>query len=296
MSPTATVSYKLVKKIKDDKFEVDDLHHYSLIIQVGVRDLQICIVDTRDNRCLFIEDYILASVKSYVQLTEVLESIFDEHQLLKAGFWKNIKVSFKNNKFSLVPAPLFTKTSILDYLKLNVKIEPEKEELLYYKQIKTDAVNAFAVNKILYNWLIETYPNVKIGFVPQSSGLIEGVLSQTKHHKPESLFLYVDRFKLHIVTTRDGKLEYYNQFVIKQFSDYIKYIMTVLQGLGHNQKSTPVILWGYVGKQSPHFHEFAKYIKNLSFGDRPDFLNYGYFFDEAQDHHFFDLYSIYLCD
>jgi len=296
LNSTTTVSYKLIKKIKDDKFAVDDLQHYSLLLQVGVRDFQLCVVDTRNNRCILLEDFILASVKSYSQLTEALENIFDNHHLLKAGFWKNVKVAFKNNKFSLVPTSLFSNTSVLDYLSLNVKVDPEKEELLYYKQIKTDAVNTFAVNKVLYNWLIKAYPNIKLGLLPQSSGLIEGVLSQTKHHKPNSLFLYVDRFKLHIVTTRNGKLEYYNQFVIKQFSDYIKYIMTVMQGLGHNQKTTPVVLWGYVGKQSPHFHEFAKYIKNLSFGDRPDFLKYGYFFDEVQDHHFFDLYSLYLCD
>jgi len=296
LSHTTTVSYKLIKKIKDDKFEIDDLHQYSLILQVGVRDFQLCVVNTKNNKCLLLEDYILASVNSYTQLTEVLENIFDDHQLLKAGFWKNVKIAFKNNKFSLVPTPLFSKSSVHDYLKLNVKVETEKEELLYYQQIKTDATNAFAVNKVLYNWFQKTYPNIKLGLVPQSSALIEGVLGQLKHYKPNNLFLYVDRFKLHILTTRKGKLEYYNQFVIKQFSDYIKYIMTVMQGLGHDQTKTPVILWGYVGKQSPHYHEFAKYIKNLTFGDRPDFLKYGYVFDELQDHHFFDLYSIYLCD
>lgn len=296
MNPITSVSYKLIKKIKNDKFEIDDLHQYSLILQIGIRDFQLCVVDSRNNECLLLEDYILASVNSYRQLTEVLDTIFEDHHLLKAGFWKNVKVAFKNNKFSLVPGSLFSKSSLQEYLRLNVKVDPAKEELLYYKHIKADAVNAFSVNNILYNWLRETYPKVKLGLVPQSSGLIEGILSQLKHHQPNNLFLYVDRFKLHILTTRNSKLEYYNQFVIKQFADYIKYIMTVLQGLGHDQKSTPVTLWGYVGKQSPHFHEFAKYIKNLSFGDRPDFLTYGYIFDELQDHHFFDLYSIHLCD
>lgn len=296
MNPTTTVSYKLIKKIKDDKFEVDNLHHYTLLLQIGIRDFQLCVVDSRNNKCLLLEDFILASVNSYGQLTELLENVFDDHHVLKAGFWKNIKVAIKNNKFSLVPTSLFSKSSVLDYLKHNVKVDPNREEPLYYKHIKTDAVNTFTINKVLYNWLQEKYTNLNIGYLPQSSGLIEGVLNQIKRHKPNNIFLYVDRFKLHIITTRNGKLEYYNQFVIKQFSDYIKYIMTVMQGLGHDQKSTPVILWGYVGKQSPHFHEFAKYIRNLSFGDRPDFLKFGYMFDELQDHHFFDLYSIYLCD
>jgi hypothetical protein len=296
LNSTKSASYKLIKKIKDDKFDIDNLHFYTLILLIGIRDFQLCVVDSRNNKCLILEDYILASIKSYGEIIGLLESIYDDHYLLKAGFWKSVRVAFKNNKFSLLPSPLFSKTSIPDYLKLNVKIDKEKEEFLYYKHIKTDAVNCFSVNKILYQWLNNAYPNLELGFMHQSSALIEGVISQIKHYKPDNLFLYVDRFKLHIITTRDGKLEYYNQFVIKQFSDYIKYIMTVMQGLGHNQKSTPVVLWGYIGKQSPHFHEFAKYIKNLSFGDRPDFLKYGYMFDELQDHHFFDLYSLHLCD
>ncbi len=291
-----TASYKLIKKIKDENFDVDELHHYSLILQIGTRDFQLCVIDSRKNRCALLEDFILANVNSYQQLIEVLDSIYDDHHLLKAGFWKDIKVSIKNDKFSLVPTSLFDKSSLFEYLKLNVAVNQERDEFLYYKHIKTDAVNVFAVNKILYRWLAKTYPNASVGIVPQSSGLIEGVIGQLNNYQPNNIFLYVDRFKLHIITTRNGKLEYYNQFVVKQFSDYIKYLMTVMQGLDHDQKKTPVVMWGYVGKQSPHFHEFAKYIKNLTFGDRPSFLKFGYIFDELQDHHFFDLYSVHLCD
>ncbi|MEO1096986.1 MAG: DUF3822 domain-containing protein, partial [Bacteroidota bacterium] len=68
------------------------------------------------------------------------------------------------------------------------------------------------------------------------------------------------------------------------------------KGLNRSQKTSDVILWGYIGKQSPHYNEFYKYIKNISFGDRPSYLKYGYMFDEVQDHHFFDLYSMHLCD
>lgn len=293
---TETADYKLIKKIKDEKFDVENLHQYNLLLQVGVRDLQITVIDSATNKCLLLEDYILASVGTYGALKELLVSLFEAHHLLMAGFWKKVRVTVKNNKFSLVPSALFVKEATEDYLKLNATYNLERDEIHYYKHIQTDAICVFTVNKGIAQWLRDLYPNSEIGFIHHSSSIIEGAINAAKVNRKDSMYLYIDRFKLHIVTLKNGKLEYYNQFVIKQFSDYIKYIMLAMKGLNKNQKTTEVVLWGYIGKQSTHYNEFYKYIKNISFGDRPDYLKFGYMFDEVQDHHFFDLYSMHLCD
>jgi hypothetical protein len=104
----------------------------------------------------------------------------------------------------------------------------------------------------------------------------------------------VDRFKLHILSAQNGKLIYYNQFAIKQFPDYVKYIMLAMKGLNMDQQTGRIVLWGYIGKNSPHYQEFVKYVRNVSFGQRPEHLKFSYFFDEIQEHHFFDLYSLNL--
>jgi hypothetical protein len=98
------------------------------------------------------------------------------------------------------------------------------------------------------------------------------------------------------MSCKNGNLLYYNQFAIKQFSDYIKYIMLVLKSLNLSQQNSQVVLWGYIGKNSPHYNEFYKYINNVIFGHRPKFLTFGYMFDEVQDHHFFDLYGMSLLE
>jgi hypothetical protein len=291
----ATKDYKLFKKIREDKFEVDQLHNYDLNLLLGNRDFQIAVVDNRTNRCLIVEDFIISSIDSYSKLVDVFEQIFDNHHLLKAGFWESIKVGIKSNKFALVPESLFDPDSIFDYLKFNCKVNKEYDELMYYKHAKSEAVNTFAIDSRMYNWLESLYSEKEITYFHQSSALIEGVLEQLNNYPKDSIFVYVDRFKLHIITSKDNKLEYYNQFYIKQFSDYIKYIMTVMKGLNRNQLTTNVVLWGYLGKQSKHYNEFAKYIKNISFGERPKFLKFGYPFDELQDHHYFDLYNVHLC-
>ena len=292
---TAKKNYKLFKKIKEDKFEVDQLHNYDLNLLLGNRDFQVAVVDNRTNRCLVVEDFIISSVDSYSRLVEVFEAIFDEHHLLKAGFWSSVKVGIKGNKFALVPESLFNADSMFDYLKFNCKVNKEYDRLMYFKHSKSEAVNTFAVDARLYDWLDSLYPEKEVSYFHQSSALIEGVLEQLENYPSDSIFVYVDRFKLHIITSKNNKLEYYNQFYIKQFSDYIKYIMTVMKGLNRNQLNTNVVLWGYLGRQSKHYNEFGKYIKNISFGERPKFLEFGYPFDELQDHHYFDLYNVHLC-
>ncbi len=294
MNTTAN-KYRLFKKIKEERFEVDDLHHYNLNLLLGTRDLQVAVTDTRDNRCMLVEDFILPAVNSYKELVALYETLFDDHHLLKAGFWANVKVGFKNNKFALVPSKIFSPEKVFDYLKFNARINKQYDELLYFRHLKADAVNSFAVNKRIYKWLEGLYPDKQPGYVHQSSSLIEGVLAQLANYPEDSIFIYVDRFKLHIITSKEQRLEYYNQFVIKKFSDYIKYILTVMKGLGRDQRHTNVVLWGYIGKQSKHYQEFTRYIKNISFGDRPKFLKFSYLFDELQDHHYFDLYNMHLC-
>src|SRR5260221_6860231 len=82
-----SVNYKLIRKIKDDKFDAEELDQYTLLTQLGVRDLQVAVVDSADNRLLFFEDYIFNGLNSYDELMVVVRSLYDSHELLMAGFW-----------------------------------------------------------------------------------------------------------------------------------------------------------------------------------------------------------------
>jgi hypothetical protein len=68
--------------------------------------------------------------------------------------------------------------------------------------------------------------------------------------------------------------------------------MLVMKTVGMDQQTSEVMLWGYIGKNSPHYLEFVKYVRNVSFGGRPTHMSFGYMFDDVQEHQFFDLYSL----
>ncbi len=288
------MNYKQIKKIRDDRFDEDFIHQYHLLVNIGTRDFQLAVLDPQENLVLLMEDFVLPNITSHEELLQLLDQLFDSHNLLKAGFWNKIKISFKNHKFVQVPRVLFAPEALPEYLKFNANIDVRKEDFLATENAMADAVTVFAIHKDLKQWIEGVYPNNPPYFTHQSAVLIEGVLQIARTREDSPLYIYVDRFKLHIIACKDGKLLYYNQFGIKQFSDYIKYIMLVMKSLNMDQKTSEVVLWGYIGKSSPHYAEFYKYIKNVTFGGRPSFLRFGFPFDEAQEHHFFDLYNIAL--
>ena len=74
-------NFKLVKKIKDEQFDVEKLHQYSLSMQVGIRDFQFCITDIETNTCLMMEDYLLEGVKTINTRLEVLAKLFENMHL-----------------------------------------------------------------------------------------------------------------------------------------------------------------------------------------------------------------------
>jgi hypothetical protein len=291
---STSLGYKLIKKIKDDRFDEDHIHQYDLLIQLGVKDLQIGIVDTADSRLLYFEDYVFGDLTSHEELLRLFQTLFESHPLLLAGFWKCVKISIKSQKFVQVPAALFLPEAASEYLRFNAALEPEREELCYTYSENGEIITVFVVQRDLQAWLRKLYTHSTVYFSHQSAALIDGYLFYAAHDQPSRLYVYVDRFKLHLISVNEGRLIYYNQFVIKHFSDYVKYIMLVLQGLGMNQETSQVALWGYIGKNSPHYLEFIKYVRNVSFGGRPAFLKFGYIFDEMQEHHFYDLFSLHL--
>jgi len=285
--------FKLIKKIKDERFDEEKLHQYALTIAIGVRDFQTVVIDTDDNRLIFFEDYILGDLANPQDLLIQLQALFDAHSLLNAGFWKEVKVGVKNQKFIQVPSALFVPTAAGDYLKFNSPFDARQEVALFNGQTN-GAVTVFALYKNVHEWLTQLYARTSLKFIHQASGLIEGVTQYNMQHAGRPLYIYIDRFKLHIISVQNGQLIYYNQFIIKQFSDYVKYIMLVLNALQMDQQTSEIVLWGYIGKSSPHYNEFIKYIRNVTFGSRPADPRLGYMFDEMQDHHYFDVFSLAL--
>jgi hypothetical protein len=291
---TDTKTFKLIKQVKDASIDIDHLEKYLLCIQIGMRDVQIMVADSRTNQCLLLEDYIIEEYDSIAEKKAFLQQIFEQHHLLMARFWKNILLSFKSDKFCLVPLAYFSKESARDYLQLNAQIDSENEGVGYYKINKLDAANIFCFEKEILSWIRELYGKDRVRVTHQSGMLINSFMSLGKAlHQPQ-LSIYIDRFILHLAVHHKNELTFYNQFHIKSFEDYTKYIGLVTKEFGLNLPSSKISLYGFIKEKSAHFNKLKDQFPQIEIGQRPSYLKYGFVFDEVADHQYTDVYGIYL--
>ena len=190
---SAALNYKLIKKIKDERFDVEHINQYNLLIHVGPRDLQVGIVDSTQNKMLLLEDFVFPSLSSQEELLQVLEELFDDHALLKAAFWKSVRISIKNNKFVQVPEVLFVEESQSEYLRFNAQLNQTKESVQSVVSKQSMAATVFAFPAEIKDWFTKLYPSLQIIFLHQSAVLIEGITRVSEHRKDNPLYIFVDR-------------------------------------------------------------------------------------------------------
>lgn len=283
-------SFRLLKKIKDPKFEIDRLEYYSLSLYIGQKDFQILITDHETNYVVLLEDYVFDPKLDDLAKKEVVKFIFDDHHLLLANFWRSINLIFKSRNYSFIPHQLFDEKKASTYLSINTSFDADTEEIMLTYHRYLDLVNVFSVPIWIVELLSGIYHGKRINYIHQSSSLINGLHSQNIAGRKD-IALYLDRFGLHILVIDDKKLVFYNQYNIKKFIDYANFIKMVSKEIDFDLENDQIKIYGYLGQSTPHFQELRKSIQQLSFGERPKNVKFGYVFDELMEHQYFDLFA-----
>jgi hypothetical protein len=283
-------SFRLLKKIKDPKFEIDRLEYYSLSLYIGQKDFQILVTDHETNYVVLLEDYVFDPKLDDLAKKEVVKFIFDDHHLLLANFWRSINLIFKSRNYSFIPHPLFEEKKASTYLSINTTFDAETEELMLTYHRHLDLVNVFSVPIWIVELISGIYHGKRINYIHQSSSLINGLHSQNIPGRKD-IALYLDRFGLHILVIDDKKLIFYNQYHIKKFIDYTNFIKMVSKEIDFDLENDQIKIYGYLGQNTPHFQELRRSIQQLSFGERPKNVKFGYVFDELMEHQYFDLFA-----
>lgn len=290
MDSISQKSFRLLKKIKDPKIEIDRLEFYSLSLFIGHSDFQILITDCETNLCILLEDYVFDPKLDNSKKFAVVQFIFEDHHLLRANFWNTITIIVKNRLFSFVPRILFDESGISGYLKINSDFNPSRDEIMLTSHKHLELVNVFCVPKSVVKLASKYYPGKKIKYIHQSSSLIDGLIS-INELQLKKMAVFIDRFVLHVLVVSDKKLFFYNQYTIKKFSDYLKYIRIVAGEVKIDLEHHKILLYGYLSEKTAHFIELKKVMPQLTLGSRPNNLNFGYVFDEIHEHQYFDLFS-----
>ncbi|HLF34591.1 MAG TPA: DUF3822 family protein [Cyclobacteriaceae bacterium] len=286
--------FKLLKREKDTSFNIDSLERYSLFLQFGPNDLQISVLEAEENKVLLVEDYILPGVDGLEDRLECFKGIFNGHHLLMANFWKEIKVSFKTRKFTLVPDHLFESSRTEVCLSLNSTLEQGSESLQVANMNDLGLKIIYAVEEPVLQYIHSTYPRAGFRHFPHCASMILGAKKYLNDAPGTFNCLYIDRFVLHQAVFRDGRFRYYNLFPIKEFDDYARYISMVAADQGIDIENDRHFLWGFISSGSDQFAELKDRFPTVELGSRPAVLKFSHVFDEFEAHQYFELFNLYL--
>jgi len=286
---------KLKYSVKDDSIDIDQLMNYRLSILIAKNELSVSIIDAKNNRCLSAEKHTFEEGYNIQALLHVCDEIFEDHHLLKAGFWGQIVVAITNNSFTLVPNSLFEEDNKTNYLALHNDIEANQTARSYqHKSI--GAISVFAVNDELVDWFKRMYPSKEIKFVHQTSAFIEGILHNNQSSTAKSIYLNCEANTLTIAVLSNGQLDYCNNFHYSTAQDVVYFTLFVMNELYLNTETTPMTVWGDVTLKSNTFLNLYKFIRHINLGEKPKTLSFGYIFDELEENSLFNTHNIYHCE
>ncbi len=288
--------YTLVRRVEDKDFSIDDLTHYSLLLLVGERSFQVCVIDTREGSCMIVEDYALSGIASPEQHTQTVYQLFEDHTLLMAGYWKTVKLAIKNQCFTLVPDVFFSSEKLPHYLTLSIATDAERDGFYHYRHVQSQAVGVFAANKRLIERVRSLYPSLDLLTVHHSSALIEGIQANRNFTYYRDLYLHVDQTYFSALVTEDNRLILYNQFPCRSPQEVLKYTLAVMNELAMDRNTSRVTLWANAPDQSAYAQLLYRYVRNLEIGTRPSYLKFSYAFDELPEHQYVDLYGLHICE
>jgi hypothetical protein len=286
--------FKIFKKEKDASFNIDSLEKYELLVQFGSNDLQIAVIDAESSKILIIEDYILPGITGLNERLDCFKQIFNDHHLLLANFWKEIKIGIKCRKYSIVPQSLFDDKNPQVYLDVNAPFDSKSETIQVTSIDKLGIKIIFSVETHLLDQIRASYPVAGFKTTPQCGSLILGLKDFPGGNNENILYLFIDRFVLHLVVFKNNQLNYYNQFAVTKFEDYIRFISMVIADQELDISRDNFILWGFLGSGASQYGELKKHYPRIKLGQRPPGLVFGHAFDEFPEYQYFDLLSMNL--
>lgn len=279
---------KQIVSLKDERLDIDRIDHSRLSFFIGEHAIQFGVKDTQTNRLMLFEEYEIDPSKDLISF---LDQLHKEHILIAAGFWQEIQVFFRNNKFALIPGPLFDKTKLYEYVRLNDNTEPSRDNY-HFKQLDTYGLSfAFAYQDKIKSWFKENYPKVNLRFSHQGVAFLHHVKEQLKPNAQASVYLDLKGQQALIAGMNFEKLALYNQFVFKNADHLAKITALSCQQFSSDRSQTPLIITGEKETVDNYLPVLKKYFKMIEMAKRPINLKVHPVFNELEPYEYSEILS-----
>ena len=258
-----------------------------LSIEIGLSNFKFCLFDTLTFTYILLKEFEFKT-KRISESCEKIANIIASESLLQKEFYSS---SLALNEFpsTLVPTPFYKEEKNREILGFNHNVY---EEILSDKMQQMDAINIYSVPTELLNLIHKSFPNTQIKC--KSSIFIEQLLLQNNSVEAK-VYASVKNNILEVSVIEENKLELHNSFSIDTKEDMLYFLLFSMEQLRLSPEKTELILLDDILKSDEKYNLLYQYVRNISFGNRPENLNFSKELESIKSHQYFCLFSQLLC-
>jgi len=284
----------LIEQLKfiDKSFDLNNINHYHLSLQVYLKGFSFCVLDRERNKFIALANFYFNKIASYNILLHEIEEIFSNEELLQANY-QHVKLIFATPKYSYVPSPFFDQKEVEKIYNFNHQLK--RDESLHTNYIYGNSSYVlYSIPEYIESFFKNKYTNIKI--YHHSCPLIEEVLLKDKLSiQKQKVFLNILPDMLDFVYIEQGKLKLFNSFAYNSTTDFQYFVLNTIDQLGLSPIDVPLAILGTIKKDDIRIENLKKYIKQLSYLEKPGHFEYAYGFTDIPDHYFINLINLYQC-
>ena len=273
----------------DETLDINSTENYELSIQVSFDGLSFCLLDAIRNKYVLIRVFEPDDNKYYT--SDSVKELFRKDDFLLKRY-KSVRLIMPSPKFTLVPAQLYDPAKKDEYFLFN-HIKEDDKVIITNKLPDPDSFLIFSVSKSLTDLLKTLYP----GIYPwhHIKPLFNHVSHFRKSRNGNYIHIHVERDFFNIIVYNSEVLKFCNSFNYRNISDILYFVLNVFKKLDLNQEET-IFFSGLTEKYDDLSSNFSIYVRNIRFAEPAGNFTFSYVFNDAELHHFLNLFTAINCE
>jgi hypothetical protein len=187
-----------------------------------------------------------------------LQNVFKKYSAISGGF-NEVKISLDSPYFLPVPTSFSDDDKALLMLQSQFKIG---NNFLICSRVHTpfDAVVYCALPDRLFNFLVGIYPQAKVFSV---SLLLPDVFLSVAIDYPQVIIIHTDLQFLYISVFIDRKLHLLNSFEVNSDTDFLYFILNVIDKFNLSQTTCKVFISGLINESDSKLIELKRFVSEV---------------------------------
>jgi len=262
----------------DETYDLEKSSQYILSIQLALDGFSFVINDSKRDKLIVFHQQPVSMSLPENDFYNAADDYFQEQVFFQESY-KEVRIFFSFPKYTLLPASFFKLDNLKKYFEFNHKLG-EFEELNYNKLNHGNIYNVFAIPSDLSSIVVNYFNNFKVQH--SASIFIDMALNLSKNSDDTNLFVHLHDRYFYVVAVKKNELIFSNCFEYEGTSDFIYFVMNVVEQLKFNPNDINVYAMGDIYKLSNNLLIMKRYLKNVSLFDAFSDDNFSYGFNDIE--------------